>query len=256
MALLEIISLKRHFGGVHALDGADLSVQAGTLTGLIGPNGAGKSTLFNVISGFVPSESGLVRFDGEDITGWRADRITRRGVVRTFQIPRGFAQMSVMENLLVYGPGQPGEGLLNAVAASAAARQSEAALIARARLVAEKLNLSGVLDNRAIEISGGQKKLLEIGRALMAGPKMILLDEPMAGVNPALAETIAAHLRSLIAEGLTLLLIEHNMGMIARLCDPVIVMAQGRHLMTGSFEQIASNQHVQEVYMGKRAKRA
>ena len=176
--------------------------------------------------------------------------------MRTFQIPRGFLKMTVMENLLACGPGQPGETLSAALLARRSAREAETALITRARAIAEKLNLSGVLDNRAAAISGGQKKLLEIGRALMAAPKMILLDEPMAGVNPALAETIAAHLASLTADGVTLLLIEHNMGMIGKLCDPVIVMAEGRHLVTGRFADVAADPRVQDVYLGRRARRA
>ncbi len=256
MPLLSITGLTKRFGGVVALDGADLSVEAGTLTGLIGPNGAGKSTLFNVVSGFVPADSGRTIFDGRDVTGARADAITRAGLVRTFQIPRPFARMTVMENLLAYAQGHPGDTLAVALLARGRARAAEAGVVARAHAVAERLGLSAVLDNRAAEISGGQKKLVEIGRALMAEPKMILLDEPMAGVNPTLAETIAGHLQGLVADGITLLLIEHNMGLIARLCDPVIVMAQGRHLTSGRFAEVAADAHVQEVYMGRSARRA
>ena len=253
MALLEIHALTRSYYGVHALRGVDLRVEAGHITGLIGPNGAGKTTLFNCVSGLVPPDGGLVRFDGCDITGWRPDRITRAGLVRTFQIARGFPRLSVMENLLLYGTRQPGEGLLHAVRRSPASRGREAALRERAREIARRLNLTRVLDDRAAELSGGQKKLLEIGRALMAEPKLLLLDEPVAGVNPALAREIGDHLRGLVADGISVLLIEHHMDTIAALCDPVVVMAEGRHLREGSFAALAEDAAVQEAYMGRRA---
>jgi ABC-type branched-subunit amino acid transport system ATPase component len=256
MALLEITGLARNFGGVVALDGADLEVESGTITGLIGPNGAGKTTLFNVVSGLVPANAGKVVFDGVDITGWRPDRIAQRGLVRTFQIARGFPKLTVMENLLVYGPDQPGERLATALVMRAGMHAAERELVARALAIAERLNLAAVLDNPAAEISGGQKKLLEIGRALMARPRLILLDEPLAGVNPVLAERIVEHLRGLQRDGITFLLIEHDMGMIAKLCDPVVVMAAGKRLTQGSFASIAADHDVQEVYMGRRAARA
>ncbi len=256
MAILTVTGVTKAFGGVVALDGADLSVEPGTLTGLIGPNGAGKSTLFNVISGFISPDSGSIRFNGVDIAGARADQVTAAGLVRTFQIPRPFARMSVMENLLAYAQGHPGDQLAVSLFNPRRAARAEADVIDRAHAIAERLGLSAVLDNRANEISGGQKKLVEIGRALMAQPRMILLDEPMAGVNPTLAETIAGHLVGMVKDGITLLLIEHNMGMIGRLCDPVIVMAQGKHLTSGRFADVAADPGVQEVYMGKRARQA
>jgi branched-chain amino acid transport system ATP-binding protein/neutral amino acid transport system ATP-binding protein len=252
MALLEITGLRRSFYGVAALNGVDLSLAPRSITGLIGPNGAGKTTLFNCVSGLIPPHAGAVRFDGVDITGWRPDRITRRGLVRTFQIARGFPRLSVMENLLLYGADQPGERIMPALLRSARAREREEVLRGRARAVAERLNLGRVLDNPAAELSGGQKKLLEIGRALMTDPKLILLDEPIAGINPTLAEEIAAHLQALRSEGLSFLIIEHHMDMIARLCDPVIVMAEGRSLAEGSFAAIQANLDVQEAYMGRR----
>lgn len=252
MALLEVSGLRRGFYGVTALDGADLAVQAGTITGLIGPNGAGKTTLFNCISGVIPPEAGQVLFDGADITGWRPDRITRRGLVRTFQIARGFLSLTVLENLLLYGPDQPGESLATALFARRAALKREAELMERAREVAAMLRLDRVLDNRAGEISGGQKKLLEIGRALMTAPKLILLDEPIAGVNPALADEIAQRILGLREAGYTFLVVEHNMDLIARMCDPVVVMAEGRRLMEGKFAAVAADTRVQEAYMGRR----
>jgi branched-chain amino acid transport system ATP-binding protein/neutral amino acid transport system ATP-binding protein len=252
MALLEVRSLTRSYYGVHALCGVDLTVEAGRITGLIGPNGAGKTTLFNCISGLVPPNSGSVWFAGRAITHWRMDRITGAGLVRTFQIARGFPRLSVLENLLLYGPGQPGEQLVYAVLRVPAARRREAALRARALDIAQRLGLTRMLNLRAADLSGGQKKLLEIGRALMARPKLLLLDEPVAGVNPTLAREIGEHLRRLLTEGISVLLIEHHMDTIAALCDPVIVMAEGRHLRQGSFGEVAADPVVQEAYMGRR----
>lgn len=252
MSLLEVRDLTRSYYGVHALRGVDLSVEAGRITGLIGPNGAGKTTLFNCVSGFVPPDAGSVAFDGHLITGWRPDRITAVGLVRTFQIARGFPRLSVMENLLLYGKHQPGERLAGAVLHSPSARRREAELRERATAIARRLNLTRVLGQRAAELSGGQKKLLEIGRALMADPRLLLLDEPVAGVNPTLAREIGEHLRGLVADGISVLLIEHHMDTIAALCDPVIVMAEGRHLRQGSFAELAADPMVQEAYMGRR----
>ena len=252
MPLLEIRALTRSYYGVRALRGVDLSVEADRITGLIGPNGAGKTTLFNCISGLVPPDSGSVRFNGRAITGWRPDRITAVGLVRTFQIARGFPRLSVLENLLLYGTRQPGEHLAGAVLGPPAARRREAELRERAQAIAQRLNLTRVLHHRAADLSGGQKKLLEIGRALMAEPKLLLLDEPVAGVNPTLAREIGEHLRVLVADGISVLLIEHHMDTIAALCDPVIVMAEGRHLRQGSFAELAADPMVQEAYMGRR----
>jgi branched-chain amino acid transport system ATP-binding protein/neutral amino acid transport system ATP-binding protein len=252
MSLLSVRGVERSFYGVHALTGADLDVAAGRITGLIGPNGAGKTTLFNCITGIIPPDKGRIVFDGHDITGWRADQITRRGLVRTFQIARGLPRLSVLENLLLYGPAQPGEHVSTALLRTPALARREDELITRAVAIARRLNLMAVIRNPASALSGGQKKLLEIGRALMTEPKLILLDEPVAGVNPTLAREIGEHLKKLIADGITILLIEHHMDMVARLCDHVVVLAEGRHLAEGSFEEIASNADVQAAYMGRR----
>jgi len=251
MPLLEISGLTRSYYGVHALRGVDLCVQAGHITGLIGPNGAGKTTLFNCVSGLVPPDSGSIRFNGQIITGWRPDRVTGAGLVRSFQIARGFPRLTVLENLLLYGTRQPGEHILPAVMRATAARDREAALRERAHGIAQRLNLTRVLHNRAAELSGGQKKLLEIGRALMAEPTLLLLDEPVAGVNPTLTREIGEHLRTLRSEGISVLLIEHHLDTIAALCDPVIVMAEGRHLREGTFDEVANDPAVQEAYMGR-----
>jgi branched-chain amino acid transport system ATP-binding protein/neutral amino acid transport system ATP-binding protein len=252
MSLLEVRGVERSFYGVRALTGVDLDVPSGRITGLIGPNGAGKTTLFNCITGVIPPDKGRIVFDGRDITGLRPDQITHAGLVRTFQIARGLPRLSVLDNLLLYGTNQPGEKVGTAIFKPGAAKQREDELIARAVAIARRLNLMHVIRNPASDLSGGQKKLLEIGRALMTEPKLILLDEPVAGVNPTLAKEIGTHLKSLIADGITILLIEHHMDMVARLCDHVIVMAEGRHLAEGTFEEVASKEDVQLAYMGRR----
>ena len=248
--LLDVRGLRRSFHGVQALRGADLVVAAGTITALIGPNGAGKTTAFQCISGVIPADGGTVRLDGQDITAWSPDRIARAGLVRTFQLARGIGRLTVLDNLLLYAQSQPGERLLPA--AMGRGRDTEARNIDQAWAVATRLNLAHVANNPADALSGGQKKLLELGRALMARPRLVLLDEPIAGVNPALAEQIADHLRTLRDEGMTFLVIEHHMDLIARLCDPVICMAEGAHLTQGTFAEVAGNPAVQEAYMGKR----
>ena len=250
--MLRIEDLHRNFYGVLALNGVNLDVHPGTITGLIGPNGAGKTTVFNCVSGMIPPHQGRITFAGQDITAWAPHRITLAGLVRTFQIARGFPRLSVLENLMLYGNHQPGEGMIAAILRPASVARREEELRARAREVARRLNLTRVLNEPAANLSGGQKKLLEIGRALMTDPKLILLDEPIAGVNPALGQEIADHLRVLRDDGLTFLIIEHHMDVIARLCDPVIVMAEGRHLAEGTFAEVAANHEVQEAYMGRR----
>jgi branched-chain amino acid transport system ATP-binding protein/neutral amino acid transport system ATP-binding protein len=252
MPILEVNGVTRSFYGVKALRGASLTVEAGRITGLIGPNGAGKTTLFNCISGLVPADAGSIVFDGHDITRRRPDEIARLGLVRTFQIARGFPRLSVFDNLLLYGQEQPGEGLVAALLRRQEVKLREEDLAERAAAIAARLNLARLLQEPAANLSGGQKKLLEIGRALMAQPKLILLDEPVAGVNPTLTREIGAHLRRLVADGITILLIEHHMDMISRLCDHVIVMSEGCRLVEGTFAELAGNEAVQEAYMGRR----
>jgi ABC-type branched-subunit amino acid transport system ATPase component len=235
------------------LRGVDFSVRAGGITGLIGPNGAGKTTLFNVVSGLVPPDSGSIRFDGLEIAGRSPDKVSRAGLVRTFQVARGFPKLSVFQHLMLYGRDQPGESLWHAVVGSRAAREREAALTERAWETARFLRLDKLIDNPATALSGGQKKLLEIGRALMAEPRLVLLDEPTAGVNPTLQNEIGERLLELPRRGVSVLLIEHDMGFIARLCDPVIVMAEGRVLTEGTFDQVRNDHRVREAYLGRRA---
>ncbi|SOC90286.1 branched-chain amino acid transport system ATP-binding protein [Rhizobium sp. AN5] len=250
--MLEISGVKRHFGGVHALSGVDLKIAEGGIIGMIGPNGAGKTTLFNCISGVLPVSSGEIRFKGERIERMRPDQISSRGLVRTFQIARGFPRLTVLESLLLYGTNQPGESLLQALTRSKASIRREEELLGKALEIAERLKLSHVLDNKASDLSGGQKKLLEIGRAMMRNPGMLLLDEPMAGVNPSLVREIGERLLAISREGVTIVLIEHQMDLISRLCDHVIVMADGRKMIEGTFEFVAANKDVQSAYMGSR----
>jgi branched-chain amino acid transport system ATP-binding protein/neutral amino acid transport system ATP-binding protein len=252
MALLQVAGVEHSFYGVQALRGVDLGVEAHRITGMIGPNGAGKTTLFNCITGVVPPDRGRIVFDGGDIAGLRPDQVTARGLVRTFQIARGLPRLSVLENLMLYGAHQPGERMLPALLRSSPARRREEALLARATAIARRLNLFAVIANPASDLSGGQKKLLEIGRALMSEPKLILFDEPVAGVNPTLAREIGEHLKALVGEGITILIIEHHMDIVARLCEHVIVLAEGRRLAEGSFDEVAGNPAVQEAYMGRR----
>ena len=249
---LEIRGLRRSFYGVEVLRGVAFSAGGGSFTGLIGPNGAGKSTLFNVVSGLYPPDAGSVRFGAEDITGSRPDRLVRGGLARTFQLARGFPKLTVFQHLMLHGQQQPGDNLLAALLGKRIAKDSESELAERALGIARRLKLSHVIDNAVTALSGGQKKLLEIGRALMSQPKMILLDEPMAGVNPTLVNEIGDHLTAINAEGIGILLIEHDMALIRRLCGPVIVMANGAVMAEGRFDEVASRTDVQEAYLGRR----
>jgi ABC-type branched-subunit amino acid transport system ATPase component len=251
--LLDIKTLRRAFYGLEVLRGVDMTVRAGGITGLIGPNGAGKTTLFNVVSGLVPPDTGSVRFDGREIAGRAPDVVSRAGLVRTFQVARGFPKLSVFQHLMLYGRDQPGETLWQAIVGTRAAREREAALAERAWETARFLRLDHLIDNPATALSGGQKKLLEIGRALMAEPRLVLLDEPTAGVNPTLQNEIGERLLELPKRGISVLLIEHDMSFIAQLCDPVIVMAEGQVLTEGSFDAVRADPRVREAYLGKRA---
>ncbi len=249
-ALLRVDGLRLSFGGLAALDGVAFDVAPGRITALIGPNGAGKTTLFNAVSGLVRPMAGSVRLGGEEILGLKPEQITARGMVRSFQIARGFPKLSVFEHLMLYGQGQPGESWTAALLGAAAARRREEALAEQALAVARRLKLAHVVDNQVTALSGGQKKLLEIGRILMAEPRLLLLDEPAAGVNPTLAEEIGDQLRAIVAEGRTILLVEHDMALIERISDHVVVMAAGRALAEGSFAEIRENTEVQDAYLG------
>lgn len=250
-ALLRVRDVRLSFGGLRALDGVGFDVQAGRITSLIGPNGAGKTTLFNIISGLLRAEAGQIEFKGQSIAGLTPERISACGLTRSFQIARGFPRLTVFEHLMVYGQRQPGERWLAALIGAAAVRQREQALAEAALAVAQRLKLDRVIDHLVGELSGGQKKLLEIGRALMAEPTLLLLDEPAAGVNPALLETLIDRVQLLNRQGITFLLIEHNMDMVMRICNPVVVMAQGRVLAQGDPQTVREDRQVVDAYLGE-----
>jgi len=251
--LLSVTGITKRFGGVEALAGCTLSVREGSITGLIGPNGAGKTTLFNVISGLTPPDGGEIRLGGDRLDGLSAHAIARCGVARTFQIPRPLGRMTVLENVLLYGPAQPGEALGCVFGSPARVAAREARLRERALAILESVELAPLAGARAETLSGGQKKLLELARALMSEPRIILLDEPGAGVNPTLMRSLVEAIRALRAAGRTFLLIEHDMDLVTELCDPVVVMAQGRTLVEGPFAEVRRDPRVLEAYLGTAA---
>ena len=249
--ILAARDVRMHFGGLRAVDGMDLQVERGSLTGIIGPNGAGKTTFFNVLAGMLRPTSGEITFLGQDVTKLPAHRRCNLGLARTFQITRPFQRMSVLENLLVGAPSQAGERMWGPLLAGPAVTKQEDELRVRAADLLAFFGLERLADEYAGALSGGQKKLLELARALMTEPKLILLDEPMAGVNPTLARKIMERIETLRRErGLTFLLIEHDLETVFRHCDPIVVMAQGKELAVGNAEQIRANREVIDAYLG------
>jgi branched-chain amino acid transport system ATP-binding protein len=258
--MITISGVNKHFGGIHAVRDATLQIETGSITGLIGPNGAGKTTLFNVIAGLYKPDSGTVQLDGQDITGLAPHELFARGLLRTFQIAHEFSSLTVRENLMMVPQNQSGERLMDAWLQPAKIRQEEAALITKANEVISFLQLELVANERAGNLSGGQKKLLELGRTMMTDAKIVFLDEVGAGVNRTLLNHIGDSILRLNREqGYTFCMIEHDMEFISRLCDPVIVMAEGSVLATGSAAEIRNNDDVIEAYLGtglKNTKRA
>ncbi|MDF1856606.1 ABC transporter ATP-binding protein [Pseudooceanicola sp.] len=249
--MIVVEDVHRHFGGFRAVDGASLSIREGTITGLIGPNGAGKTTLFNVIAGVLKPTSGRVTMAGEDITGLAPHLLFQKGLLRTFQIAHEFASMSVRENLMMVPGGQSGEQLWNAWFHRGRIATEERELTAKADEVLDFLTISHLADEKAGNLSGGQKKLLELGRTMMVDARIVFLDEVGAGVNRTLLNTIGdAILRLNRERGYTFVVIEHDMDFIDRLCDPVICMAEGRVLAEGSLDQIKADERVIEAYLG------
>ena len=248
-ALLAVRDVRRDFGGLKAVDGASFSALPGHVTGLIGPNGAGKSTLLGIIAGAIKPGSGTVMFDGKDVTGLPSNQIARRGLVRTFQLSAEFSKLTVLENLLVAAPGQKGESLLGAELGRLYWGPGEDALVDVAREVLDRFAMTPKENELAGNLSGGQKRLLEIMRALMAKPKMLLLDEPFAGVNPTLAREVEQYLLDLRAEGLSMIMVEHELSVVERLCDPVVVMAQGRVISEGTMREVTARQEVLDAYL-------
>jgi branched-chain amino acid transport system permease protein len=247
--VLQAVDVSRDFGGVHAVSGVSLSVRRGTLTGLIGPNGAGKSTLLSLLAGTEHVSAGRIFYQGQDITRVPAYRRARMGLVRTFQLASEFKRLTVMENLLSAAPGNRGDSFRGALAGPRYWRGDEAAAAARARELLNRFGLEQHANSYAGDLSGGQRRLVEIMRALMAEPKVLLLDEPMAGVHPDLARKIGNGLLALAADGLTVLMVEHELAIMDEFCDPVIAMAEGRVLAEGTMAELRSRAEVVEAYL-------
>ncbi|WP_291296051.1 ABC transporter ATP-binding protein [Elioraea sp.] len=247
---LVLADLAKSWGGFCAVDAVSLTVPKGGLVGIIGPNGAGKSTLFSLVSGFLAPDAGSVTLDGADITRLAAHERARRGMVRTFQVPREFAHLTVRENLMAAVPGQSGETLRGLFLRPAMVRVEEQAAAARVADTIAFLRLDPVADTPAGKLSGGQKKLLELGRALMTDPALILLDEPFAGVNPVLVEALSAHIRALNARGIGFLIIEHDLPALTRLVGDIHVMDRGRVIASGPPAAVLADAAVREAYLG------
>ncbi|MBM2320811.1 MULTISPECIES: ABC transporter ATP-binding protein [Marivita] len=249
--MIEVKNLHRHFGGFRAVDGASLEIETGSITGLVGPNGAGKTTLFNVVAGVLPPTSGQVFMAGEDITGLPPHTLFHKGLLRTFQIAHEFSSMSCRENLMMVPGGQTGETLWNTWFGRKRIADEERALRAKADEVLEFLTIEHLADHKAGQVSGGQKKLLELGRTMMVDARIVFLDEVGAGVNRTLLNTIGDAIIRLNKErGYTFCMIEHDMDFIGRLCDPVIVMAEGKVLSKGTIDEIKADERVIEAYLG------
>jgi branched-chain amino acid transport system ATP-binding protein len=249
--MIKVENLHRHFGGFHAVDGASLEIREGSITGLVGPNGAGKTTLFNMIAGVLPPTSGRVTMAGEDITGMSPHELFHKGLLRTFQIAHEFSSITVRENLMMVPGSQSGETLWNTWFGRKRIADEERALQAKADEVLEFLTVDHLRDEKAGNLSGGQKKLLELGRTMMVDARIVFLDEVGAGVNRTLLNTIGDAIVRLNKErGYTFCMIEHDMEFIGRLCDPVIVMAEGKVLAEGTIDEIKANEQVIEAYLG------
>jgi ABC-type branched-subunit amino acid transport system ATPase component len=248
--MLEVSGLVKTFGSLRAVDGIDLAIDAGTITGLIGPNGAGKTTLFNLIAGALVPEAGAIRFRGERIDRLSPDRIFAKGLARTFQVPRPFPQMTVLENVMLVEPRQAGERFWNNWVRAGRVRDEERRARERAMDVLELCDLAEKAGETAGRLSGGQQKLLELARVLIAEPRLILLDEPAAGVNPVLLETLVDRIVRLNRRGVTFLVIEHNIDLVLTVCRPIVVMAQGQLIYHGDATGVRRDPRVLDAYLG------
>ncbi|HEY5091879.1 MAG TPA: ABC transporter ATP-binding protein [Acidimicrobiales bacterium] len=251
VSALRCVGLNKAFQGVHAVNGATFDVPQNQITALIGPNGAGKTTVVNILSGSMKCDSGTEFLGDDDVTNMESYEIARLGLMRTFQLSRELGGLTVLENLLVAPKLQPGESLFNVFFRPGSVRRAEKENVERALELLGTYGLNAVRDNRARELSGGQKKLLEIARAVMASPRILLLDEPMAGVNPALIERIGGYILDLKAQGVTVLMVEHNLNVVEKICDHVIVLAEGRTLATGRLAELRANKEVVRAYLGE-----
>ena len=249
-AILSATGLVKSFGGVQAVDRADLEVISGSITGLIGPNGAGKTTFFNLLSNFITPDDGIVQFKGDRIDKLQPHKIARKGMVRTFQVARALSRLSVLENLLLATQNQTGETFWNVWTQPKRIALEEKHARDRAMEILDSIGLIQKANDYAGGLSGGQRKLLEIGRAMMTKPELILLDEPAAGVNPTLINQICEYIRYWNRQGVSFLIIEHNMDVIMGLCDRVWVLAEGRNLAVGTPEEVQTNSKVLEAYLG------
>ena len=239
----------RRFGGLTAVEVDHVEIQRGAITALIGPNGAGKSTFFNLLTGFDRPDDGTWSFNGQSLAGVPSHKVARRGMVRTFQLTKALSRMTVMQNMLLGATGQKGEGFLSAIIPPLW-RAQEKANTERAEELLARFKLDKKRDDFAGTMSGGQRKLLEMARALMVGPEMVMLDEPMAGVNPALTQSLLGHVKALREDGMTVLFVEHDMDMVRDISDWVIVMAQGRVIAEGPPHDIMANEAVIDAYLG------
>jgi branched-chain amino acid transport system ATP-binding protein len=247
--LLVADDIHRHFEGLHAVDGVSIEVPPGKITGLIGPNGAGKSTFLAVLAGTLPATGGTIVFDGVDITRDPAYRRARHGLVRTFQLPSEFARLTVLENLLVAAPDNRGDSLVGALLGKRYWIDDERRLIKDARALLQRFGMSAKESDYAGNMSGGQKRLIEIMRALMLKPRLLLLDEPMSGVHPKIVLEIQRYLQDLRAEGLTILMVEHELHMVERLCDSVVVMAEGKVIGSGTMSSLRRQREIVDAYL-------
>jgi branched-chain amino acid transport system ATP-binding protein len=248
--MLTLGGVSKRFGGVAAVDDVSFTVEAGSITGIIGPNGAGKTTLFNCIAGLFAPTSGEIKLEGRPIHGLRPDAIFQHGLARTFQIPRPFPDMTLLDNVMVAPRGQGGERFWANWLKPAPVAREERQTRERAMHWLAFVGLSGLAQSPARVLSGGQRKLLELARVMVAEPRMVLLDEPGAGVNPALLDIIVDKIASINRSGVTFLLIEHNMDLIAALCRPVVVMAEGKVLTIGAAAEVTRDPRVVEAYLG------
>ncbi|MCL5958217.1 MAG: ABC transporter ATP-binding protein [Chloroflexi bacterium] len=253
MSFLEVRSVCKHFGGLKAVDGCSLDVPRNSIVGLIGPNGAGKSTLFNVIAGFLPTSSGEVRFIGELLTGRTANEIAQRGVVRTFQTPHGFTGMTVMENLMVAPLFQKGENIINLVFQRGAVRKQEVEGRDKAMHLLTTIGLADRRNELVGNLNPSEARMLEFARQLLLNPRVLLLDEPAAGIDPTFQGKLTDIIREMRAQGLTLLIVDHNLSFVMNLCEHVYVMDRGRIIADGPPSEIVENKSVREVYLGRSA---